>query len=578
MPAINVRFQILRKYNSYTSFNFALLNLTIDMETTYTIKNFRRFDYSGAQVKFSPITFLTGTNGSGKSSIVKSLILLERTIKEAVKNYKSNGFIAPTLDFTDSLLKLGRYDKVFNKSANKGDNMSFEYSINSLLLGEEIFVEYKFIEDKSSKLNNGKLTDLMIRNSEGKVLLHISYNDEHGGTFASLNEESLIYLKDSFKKFALYSIVCFCKEEEKHGQKFCDILQNTESIAISISNEERSKYNQWFDEKEELGSAKYPYKAIDYKAVVSFFESTRDRMIDNPDELINISIQAFLSQYFYCNNLNNEQVLEGLWLSPGYGCFSRFINYFFDEVLMPSFINNIEYLGTSRIAQKRIYLLDDTSNDFGSLFRKFLEQEKYSEAYYNINDYIPGSFMRKWLREFKIAYNIDIKNNSEGQGIDVRLFNSEDDKEGHLLADDGYGITQFISLLLNIEVAICSRQSTPSGKYIPKTLTIEEPEVHLHPRYQSLLADMFLDAYRYYRLHFIVETHSEYLIRRSQVLVAKMGFKTNPEADKESPFRTIYIPEDGTPYNLYYRKDGKFAESFGSGFFDETSKLVFEIL
>ena len=94
--------------------------------------------------------------------------------------------------------------------------------------------------------------------------------------------------------------------------------------------------------------------------------------------------------------------------------------------------------------------------------------------------------------------------------------------------------------------------------YENKTIAIEEPEIHLHPKYQSLLADMFLEAYKTYNIHFIIETHSEYLIRESQVLVSKMGFVNNEDSDKNSPFRTYYIPQNDTPYSLGYRKDGKY--------------------
>lgn len=46
------------------------------MNTKYTIKNFRVFDSDGATFELNPITILTGCNSSGKSSLVKSLMLL----------------------------------------------------------------------------------------------------------------------------------------------------------------------------------------------------------------------------------------------------------------------------------------------------------------------------------------------------------------------------------------------------------------------------------------------------------------------------------------------------------------------
>ena len=111
----------------------------------------------------------------------------------------------------------------------------------------------------------------------------------------------------------------------------------------------------------------------------------------------------------------------------------------------------------------------------------------------------------------------------------------------------------------------------------PFVLAIEEPENHLHPRLQSLLADMFLEAYEKFGVMFIVETHSEYLIRKSQVLVKKW-YEEKKDATIKCPFNTYYIPVNGVPYSLGYRKDGKFSESFGPGFYDESANLTFEIM
>lgn len=297
--------------------------------------------------------------------------------------------------------------------------------------------------------------------------------------------------------------------------------------------------------------------------------------------------------------LNLGKFIEDSPYKPAYKdfeYFETFLKEVFKEIFASSKIN---YIGSSRIALKRLYTIEDTSNDFGNLFKQYLEYAKEPAFYHSLIQHSPGRFMQKWLRKFDIADRINIANNKDGQGIEVRLFSSPDDKDGHLLADEGYGITQILALLLNIEVSILSAPTYEfgkiSGEYVeylnrdskhasrevqfkPRTLTIEEPEVHLHPKYQSMLADMLLEAYELYNIHFIIETHSEYLIRKSQVLVAQMRFETNADADDKSPFRTIYVPNDGKPYNLYYRKDGKFAESFGPGFFDEASRLMFEIL
>ena len=57
------------------------------MKTRYTIKNFRVFDEKGATIDVNPITILTGCNSSGKSSIVKSMVLLNTYIDSIQKDY-----------------------------------------------------------------------------------------------------------------------------------------------------------------------------------------------------------------------------------------------------------------------------------------------------------------------------------------------------------------------------------------------------------------------------------------------------------------------------------------------------------
>ena len=114
------------------------------------------------------------------------------------------------------------------------------------------------------------------------------------------------------------------------------------------------------------------------------------------------------------------------------------------------------------------------------------------------------------------------------------------------------------------------------GRLQAKALIIvEEPEQNLHPMLQSKLAELFFSMNQDYGFRFIIETHSEYLIRRTQALV---GSSYREKKDFENPFKVYYFPANGTPYDMPYAKTGRFEEQFGSGFFDEATKWNREVL
>lgn len=302
---------------------------------------------------------------------------------------------------------------------------------------------------------------------------------------------------------------------------------------------------------------------------------------------------AVLSEKFMpTNDLYYSKPNEFNWeyLSHTEYLFFKFVEAAIEEIVVDATPEAIQYVSSSIINVQRLYPVE-ADDEFTELLKRYLKAKRNLSQ---DSDYIPDTFLNKWIELLQIGKRISIDVVAEGLGITLKLHKDDNDKEGSLLADSGYGITQLFATILNIEVAIMERKvskvltdddisAIPSDdkkikKYSFPTIAIEEPEIHLHPRFQSMLADMFFEAYSVYGVHFLVETHSEYLIRKSQVLVAKMNFTSNRETDMMCPFQTYYIPLLGKPYSLGYRKDGKFKEEFGSGFYDEASNLAFDIL
>ncbi len=97
-----------------------------------------------------------------------------------------------------------------------------------------------------------------------------------------------------------------------------------------------------------------------------------------------------------------------------------------------------------------------------------------------------------------------------------------------------------------------------------------------------MLADMFVDAAKKFYIQFIIETHSEYLIRKLQYLTANKEHEYNikPEDTAMYYFSDPKTLKKGEKQirRINIREDGILDGSFGTGFFDEATNLIIDIL
>lgn len=243
---------------------------------------------------------------------------------------------------------------------------------------------------------------------------------------------------------------------------------------------------------------------------------------------------------------------------------------------------SIKSVGSFLCPVLRTYSLYDNNDPMSSVLKSF-ELLKNQVAPIDMHDkYIPGTFINKWIKELGIGRSMVIRPNDDSTGIHLFII----DKKGRKVssADYGHGVTQILYVLFNIENAILNKILYDNKGFLEQkpelkaahTLCFEEPEVSLHPSWQSKLAKIFRDAYDKHKIQFIIETHSEYLTRATQAMVA-----TTCKTDKDLetfPFIVYYMEADGTAYDLEYTLSGRFKNSFGPGFYDEASRSSVEIL
>lgn len=196
-------------------------------------------------------------------------------------------------------------------------------------------------------------------------------------------------------------------------------------------------------------------------------------------------------------------------------------------------LGSVSYLGPLREYPQRFY---ETSEEVPQSVGT--RGQKTPEILLLRKDFLFRSRLRDWLRKFGLA--ADIRCEPLGRGVfAVRIIGASPKSEFDY-ADTGFGLSQLLPLI--VQGLHASRGSI---------LCMEQPEIHLNPRLQSILANFF-GALAKDKKTLIVETHSEHFLMRLRSLIAEKLLKPDDVAlyfvekeGDESSQRRIHIGPDG---------------------------------
>ena len=145
--------------------------------------------------------------------------------------------------------------------------------------------------------------------------------------------------------------------------------------------------------------------------------------------------------------------------------------------------------------------------------------------------------MNGWVRRFGFGERVRLVEIAENLAS-IEFVQSNGDSLN--IADLGFGASQLFPLIVQ---AISARRGT---------LTIaEQPEVHLHPRLQGLLGNLFVELANSGQ-RVLLETHSEHMLLRIRTLIAKGDLDSDDVAiyfvnceDGLSEVKRVQIKDDG---------------------------------
>lgn len=569
------------------------------------LRNFRIFDDGdGIFEEIAPINILTGSNNSGKSSIIKFLQML----KDSMKGNK----YPFDLDLTKQEHLLGDFDNVlFNRN-----NREVVVCLPFIFLGiKDFYISLKFKIPSGENVYQANLREIEVVDKKHNVeILSFKYRE------ATETEKKADSIK--FKK----EIEIYKNRNKEQSKEQADIFSFNSFIHIppmdnplvgyiewSIKLNELKKhlknllefYKMYLENKNSKKWLEYADKYFENKGFIpsELIKSFKNEVdIKEWDDFLNniVNENSLLSgeepigerdfdadDYFYppyeIKHLVYYNVLKILreklyWKSTerdGYkysvieNCFK--ISW---ETLIQR-INSIHYLSTIREINSRVYTATNNT--------PFVELLKD----YKSNEFQHSRFINKYLEVFEIGKKLSVNYTLKYQLISVSVVTFEGIERD--LVDFGYGIKQLILILIQISVLAERNKKTTedyddNGMYLrdyykPSMLLIEEPETNLHPKWQSLLAKMFAEAHSTFNIQFIIETHSEYLIRKFQTLVADDTI--SPEKIKifyiRHPKNTIQDKKQVSSVNI--QQDGRIDyQIFDGGFFDENDSLELSLL
>ena len=586
------------------------------MINKWILNNFKSID-ERKEFNFRPLTIFTGANSSGKSTVLQSILLVSQTLQDPISSR--------SIVLNGSIKKFGSYDDiVFCRQINrdieigfslKGESNQFKFKGRSLNFYHDSLTnlncEFRISAEEKHDNLQPSLVDLLMKFSAQPAFEQVNLHVDKKKEISDFDRQVMKSLDGRFPDI----VYNFRINKEAIGESILGLramdniagvgLQHfLPDLAITYSSYSDSvkKYianvlsgkNMNFFEPEKADKSKI-LKAVKKEALVisdeikakkksdSTFSFFYDRLrkgrftLNKMEEFLKFSELAKEDLQKFTSRLQDaaaKVVTDRLITVPVPLYFSgcEFVrNYFTDH---------IKYLGPLREEPKSLYPLESgsSSTDVG------LKGENTAAVFENNKDkrisYVdPVCFtdhqnvvlkkvrgklseaINKWLLYLGVAGNMET--NDKGKyGHELKIVTDVKNLKQDL-THVGVGVSQVLPILV---MSLLANEDS--------VIIIEQPELHLHPKVQTRLADFF-STMNTLGKQCLIETHSEYLINRLRYFIARS------EDTKLSDNTMIYFVEKENGYSKYrevtINKYGVIDE-WPDGFFDESERLSADIL
>lgn len=476
-------------------------------------QNYKAFDEG--EIEIRPLTFLLGANSSGKSSILHLFLMLEQTISNT-DNYnaalKTNGH-SVSLGEDENLLKDRNHKKQIHLEfgINAKDYIDSVKEMQNKILS--FFILYLDV------LNNSKDSEIQKYKKKIKVRRVIGDLEELFASKISKKSRTSSLLDKIYSPWLFESLDSTSFNNKIIFLKWIEWMRESDSNNNVAFYESIKNCFDLFDKafKSSPDSASIEF-VLEYDDSLRKLTVTNCKVIVGTIKVIHILIKGvkteISSEVFatkdlealtnYTSELSFEfDSLSIRSLSTLDNPFIAYIVTLVKQAFMPvqDFFSkkNMNYVGPLRANPQRYYFLDDSNTNTTLDYRKGSSLaeilKKNTSVLRKINEWLNRFDLNVNVEEFRdVIHNIKVKQNM--LTLDI--------------PDVGFGVSQLLPIL--VEGTMSSENST---------IIMEQPEIHLHPKMQAELAEFFIDILQLknkdnnqINKHLIIETHSEYIIKR----------------------------------------------------------------